>query len=240
VYIYTTMKEKLIRLGLTDREAEAYLALYNFNEASATQIAKLTKEHRTNIYDSLSSLIKKGLISYNIKNNVKYFHVSNPEKLLDFVEEKEKIAKNIIPELRSKLKVDKEKPIVEVYEGKEGFKSILSMILRERQTIYGIGASEEWEKRFPIRIDQYMREREKNKIHAKLLYVKGSKFIDNKMNEIKFLPNEFSQPSTIAIFGEYIAIFMWTEPMTATLTKSKQLSNSFKEYFNLMWKIAKK
>ena len=216
------MKEKLIRLGLTDREAEAYLALYNFNEASATQIAKLTKEHRTNIYDTLSSLIKKGLISYNIKNNVKYFHVSNPEKLLDFVEEKEKIAKNIIPELRSKLKVDKEKPIVEVYEGKEGFKSILSMILRERQTIYGIGASE------------------KNKIHAKLLYVKGSKFIDNKMNEIKFLPNEFSQPSTIAIFGEYIAIFMWTEPMTATLTKSKQLSNSFKEYFNLMWKIAKK
>ena len=208
--------------------------------ASAAQISILTKEHRTNFYDSLNGLIKKGLIAYNIKNNVKYFSVSNPEKLFDYVEEKGKIAKTIIPDLKSKLKGNKEKPIVEVYEGKEGFKSILSLILKEKQTIYGIGASEEWEKRFPIKIDQYMLEREKNKIHAKLLYVKGAKIIENKLNEVRFLPGEFSQPSTIAMFGDYVVVFMWTEPMMATLTKSKELSNSFKEYFNLMWKIAKK
>ncbi len=83
-----------------------------------------------------------------------------------------------------------------------------------------------------------MKEREKKKIYAKLLYLKGAKPIRNKMNKIKFLPAELSQPSTIAIFGDYVAVFMWTETMVATLTKSKQLSNSFKKYFDSLWGIA--
>lgn len=234
------MKNELIELGLTEREAEAYLALYNFDETTATNLAKITKEHRTNIYDSLNGLIKKGLIAYNIKNGVKYYKVTNPDRLIDFIQEKESIAKNLLPQLNSKIKSKKERPLVEVYEGKEGFKSILSLILREKQTIYSIGASEEWEKSFPIKISQYMSEREKNKIHAKLLYVMGAKPIESKMNEIEFLPTELSQPSTIVIFGEYVAILMWTEPMVATLTKSKQLSQSFRKYFEVLWKIAKR
>jgi sugar-specific transcriptional regulator TrmB len=234
------MKDSLIQLGLTEREADAYLALYNFKEATANELAKITKEHRTNIYDSLNELIKKGLIAYTIKNNVRYFHVSHPERLLDYIQEKENIAIKLVPQLQSKIQSNHEKPIVEVYEGKEGFKSILSIILKENQTIYGIGASEEWEKQFPIKFDHYMKERENKKIYAKLLYIKGSKPVKNKMNEYKFLPLKYSQPPTITIFGDYVAVFMWTEPIVATLTKSKELSNSFKRYFNFLWKIAKR
>ena len=64
------MIEKLQTLGLTKRESEAYLELLNHNETTATDLAKTVKEHRTNIYDSLASLIKKGLVVYSIKNNV--------------------------------------------------------------------------------------------------------------------------------------------------------------------------
>lgn len=233
------MEDKLQELGLTKREAEAYLALVNFSETTATELVKVTKEHRTNVYDSLNGLIKKGLIAYNIKNNVKHYFISSPEKLLDYIQEKERVAESILPELNSKIKSIEDKPIVEVYEGKEGFKSILLKILKEGQTIYAIGASEEWEKRFPIKIEQFMLERERKKIHAKLLYTKGTKFIKSKMNEIKFLPTEFYQPSTIAFFGDYVAVFMWTNSMVATLTKSSQLAKSFKNYFDLLWKQAK-
>lgn len=233
------MKEILKSLGLTEREAEAYLELYNFKETTATQLAKITKEHRTNIYDSLNGLIKKGLIVYSIRNNVRYYKVSNPEKIVEYVKEKEKQAEEILPKLQGKLKVQSGKPIVEVYEGKEGFKTILGKILREGKTIYGIGASDEWEKRFPIKLSQYMKEREEKKINGKLIYVKGSKPIQHKLNQIKYLSTEFQQPSTIAIFSDYVAVFMWTEPLVATLTKSKELSKSFEEYFNQLWKIAK-
>ena len=163
------MKEKLIKLGLTEREANAYLALYNFEEATATKLAKLTKEHRTNIYDSLNSLIRKSLITYTIRNNVRFYRVVDPVKLIDYCKEKEKIAQSLVPELQTKLKDKQEKPIVDVFEGKEGFKSILSKILREEKTIFGIGASEKWEQEFPIPLSQYMKEREQKKIKAKLL-----------------------------------------------------------------------
>jgi len=49
-----------------------------------------------------------------------------------------------------------------------------------------------------------------------------------------------SNPSTIAIFGDYVAVFMWTEPLVATLTKSKELSKSFLKYFEQLWKVAEK
>lgn len=233
------MKEQLIKLGLSEREAEAYIALTAFEEATALQIAKLTKEHRTNIYDSLENLMKKGLISYAIKGGVKYYKISEGDKILEFIMQREGIARQVAKEIDIKLKNRQDRPSVEVYEGSEGFKSLLLKMLKVGKTLYGIGASEEWEKRFPIELIHYMNEREKRKIYAKLLYTKGARQIKNKMNEIRFLPTEFSQPSTIAIFGEYVAVFMWTEPMLAILTKSRELSNSFRNYFEVLWKIAK-
>ncbi len=234
-------KETLHLLGLTEREADAYLALYNFEEVTATQLAKVTKEHRTNIYDSLNNLIKKGLITYSIKKNVKYYKIADPENLLNYIQAKKRIAEGFLPELRRKLISVKEKPLVEVYEGKEGFVSILHKILNMGKTIYAIAPSEEWVKQFPIQLEQYYKERKRKKIYAKLLYVKGTKFIyEHQLNEIRFLPTEFSQPSTIVIFGDFVAIFMWSEPLVATLTKSKNLSNSFRKYFEVLWKIATK
>lgn len=234
------MKEKLLSLGFTEREADAYLALYQFEEATATELAKVTKEHRTNIYDSLTSLIKKGLITYTIKNNVKYYKIGDPDNLLEYIKEKERIAEDLLPELKQKITSTKEKPLIEVYEGKEGFVSILRKIIKVGETIYAVAPSEEWTKRFPIQLKQYYKEREEKKIHAKLLYVKGAKIIyEHKLNEIKYLPTEFSQPTTIVIFGIYVAMFMWSEPLVATLIKSKNLSHSFRKYFDVLWDIGK-
>ena len=234
------MKEVLKNAGLTDREAEAYLQLFNFEETTATQLAKVTKEHRTNIYDSLNALIKKGLVVFTVKLNVKYYKVADPQNLLDFIKEKEEAIKGIIPDLEKKISSFKEKPFVEVYEGKEGFKAILNKILKERKTIYSIGASEEWEKRFPIKLSQYMKERGLRNVRAKLIYIKGNKPIEHRLNDVRFIPSELSNPSTIAIFGDYVAVFMWTEPLVATLTKSKELSKSFLKYFEQLWKVAEK
>jgi sugar-specific transcriptional regulator TrmB len=233
------MKESLVQLGLTEREADAYIAVSTFEETTATQLAKLTKEHRTNIYDSLEELIKKGLVVYTVRNGVRYYKLADPEKLVDYVHEKEKIAEMILPQLKSRMQRREEKPLVEIYEGTEGLKSMLTKILREGKMLYGIGASEEWEKRIPIQLKQYMKERERRKIFAKLLYTRGTKTISSPMNEIRFLPTEFSQPSTIAIFGNYVAIFMWSEPLVIILTKSEQLSKSFRKYFEFLWTTAK-
>src|SRR3990167_5828378 len=90
---------KLEELGFTHNEALTYTALLGIGETTTGAIVKKTGLHRVLIYDALESLIRKGLASYVIKENIKYFQAADPQRLLDFIQEKEEQAKSIIPEL---------------------------------------------------------------------------------------------------------------------------------------------
>ena len=90
---------KLQELGLTRNEALTFTALLETGETKTGALVKKTALHRVLIYDALESLIKKGLASYVIKENIKYFQAANPERLLDFIQEKEETAKALLPEL---------------------------------------------------------------------------------------------------------------------------------------------
>ena len=78
--------EILISLGLSKREAEVYYALLHVEDALASELSEKTKEARTNTYDTLNSLIKKGLVSYVIKNNKKHFLAADPKNLLKWMD----------------------------------------------------------------------------------------------------------------------------------------------------------
>ena len=58
--------------------------------------------------------------------------------------------------------------------------------------------------------------------------------------KVRVLPKEFINPTAINIFGNKVAIIMWTRKPKAFLIEDKQLSNSFKNYFDLLWGIGKK
>src|SRR3990167_2994588 len=96
--------EILTKIGLTQRESDAYLALLKLKEALASEISKKTKESRSHLYDTLKSLIEKGLVSYVIKNGKKYFRPAPPEKLLDYIQEKQKLIEESLPELHENQK----------------------------------------------------------------------------------------------------------------------------------------
>ncbi|MBS3097523.1 hypothetical protein J4209_01865 [Candidatus Woesearchaeota archaeon] len=76
------MKEEALRkFGLSDREIKVYLALLELGEALASKIAEKTNTPRTLSYDILENLLKKGLVSYVIKSNKKYFSAFDPNNL---------------------------------------------------------------------------------------------------------------------------------------------------------------
>ena len=60
-------------LGLEQKQAKIYLALLQLKQATATKISEDTRIERTLCYSIINKLIDKGLISYIIQNNVKYF-----------------------------------------------------------------------------------------------------------------------------------------------------------------------
>lgn len=93
---------KLVKLGLSELEAKVYISLLKKNNFSATEIATITNINRTQTYDILSKLVKKGLCT-EIRGNKKKYIAVDPEKVLSALEKELEKKKQIAAELSSQL-----------------------------------------------------------------------------------------------------------------------------------------
>lgn len=232
--------DSLVDIGLTRREANAYLALLELGEAKAGQVAKLSHEDRTNVYDSLSGLVKKGLASYVMKGNATYYRAAPPEKLKDYMFEKEKALYETLSELSRVYKSGKKTTVVRTFEGKEGLKTVLSDILRQRNEIVGFGATDRMVHLFPGFANRYLREREKRGITSRQFFAEGDPILPCKLTTYKMIPREFSGPASTVIYGEKVAILLWfAKPPIAILIESKEVAQAYRKKFEFMWKMVK-
>ena len=135
--------EILQQLGLEEPEAKTYLALLDLGESTATKIAERAGLGRVHSYQILTKLIEKGLTSYIIKNNVKYFLAADPKTLLKSIQEKEQNLQKILPELKARQKLTQQDTSVEIYRGTEGLNTIFKMMLQDRQDYYMLGGGDQ-------------------------------------------------------------------------------------------------
>ena len=241
----------LEEFGLTEKEAKLYLALLELGQSTSSDLIKKLDYYSKTVYELLEKLMKKGLVSYVIKSNIKYFEAVNPEKFLDILKEEENNIKEmenkikeILPELKKLREINKEKQEANIYSGKKGMKSVFEDALKKNNEILvfgGGGKSKELGSYYKL----WNKLRAKNKIKLRLLWNedlrnKKDEIKDLKLVELKFLPKEFENPAPAMIYKDKVAITIWSEEPIATLIKSKEINKSFRNYFELLWKIAKK
>lgn len=244
-------KDKFIELGLSRREAEVYYTLLRVDEALASEISEKTHESRTNTYDTINSLIKKGIVSYVIKNNRKYFMATHPKKLLDWIElKKEEIEKEkksvekIIPDLL-KLRLPKEKKVVvEVYEGKEGLRTMLKETVESSREskkeflIFGAVAGY-LRKLDPIYHKRYYSERKKHQIKSRYIFIEGEKHPLAPCSEYRYLPKHYRSFVATTIHGNEVSFWLLTKPEIVILIKNKELAETYRNNFEVLWNVAK-
>lgn len=243
--------ETLVSLGLSRRESEVYSALLQVEDALASEISEKTHESRTNTYDTINSLIKKGLVSYVVKNGRKYFMATNPKKLLDWIDlkkeliEKERvIVEGLIPDLL-KLKLPKEKKVmVEVYEGKEGLRTMFNETVESSKEtkkeflIFGAIAGILREQ-YPIYHERYYKEREKYKIESRYIFIEGETHPSAPYSKYRYLPKIYKGFVATAIHGNEVSFWLLTKPEIIILIKSKDLADTYRNNFEVLWKFAK-
>lgn len=248
------IQEILKRIGLTEGETRVYLALLELGASSTGKITKRSNISGSKVYEVLERLMSKGLVSSVTKNNVKYFEASPPTKILDYLNEKsseiekEKLTiQKIIPELILKQK-SAPKTEVKVYTGWEGMKIVNEDIintLKKREEWLEMGLSSQpksWETYFNKK--QIIRAK-KGIVHKGLINIQYQELYKKRKNlphtYYRFLPKEFEMPISTDIYKNKVAIFiLLKEAPTTILIESAQVSDSFKKYFEIMWKIAKK
>ncbi len=86
--------QDLMNLGLTNGEARVYLSMIQIGPSKVGKIVELSRVSYSKIYGVLDRLILKGLASYSIQNNIRYFQSLEPTRLNDYVEKKEDELRN--------------------------------------------------------------------------------------------------------------------------------------------------
>lgn len=248
------MIEKTLKLiGLTDGEIKIYLALLELGNSTTWNITKKSKVSGSKVYEVLERLMQKGLVSSVIKNNVKYFEAASPERILDYLEEKKDAIdsektkiQEIIPELILKQKHSIQSE-VKVFTGFEGLKTANEDIinsLKKGEEWLSMGLTEQpeqWENYFNKKQEERAK---KGIIHKHLLNEKYKSLYEKRKKlahtEFRFLSKDFEMPTSIEIYNEKIIIMILVkENPIAVMIESEFVADSFRKYFNHLWKNSK-
>jgi len=231
--------EQLRKLGLTNNEALVYRALLELGPSLAGQISRKTGLHRRNVYDTTERLIKKGLVGYILKNNRRLFQASSPNIFLETMRERENLLKNALPEMISLYEGTKEKEGTNFYKGKTGLKAVFEDEIEMGKEILIIGASPLAYEILQFYFKWFDKRRKENKIRTRVIFNKKDEKLKIPLSEIRYLPQKYVSPLAINIYGDKVAIILWSkENPLAIVIKNKEISEGYKKYFELMWKTA--
>lgn len=226
-------KEQVLQnFGLTKAEVNLYLELLKKNEETASELAKKTNTNRTFTYDRLKKLIDSGLVSHVVKDNKKYFKAANPNQLLLILGEKEEQVKTILPELEKMKTPDKEGPRVELFSSKNGIRTALNLILKERKGVLIHGSIRGFKESMESYYEIWNQRRAKERIKAKIL---TNEDIDVPFAEISLLSEEEESSITTFTFGDKTILALWSDVPVAILIESDEISKDNKAFFNTLW-----
>ncbi len=112
-------------LGFLDSEIKTYIAALELGPSTVIEIGNKTKLSRQAIYTAIDSLVKQGLMSSVEKGKKQLYAAESPERLRSVAEAKLKMMEATVKEIKTaadelKLLQRGEKPVVKMFEGKEG------------------------------------------------------------------------------------------------------------------------
>jgi len=246
------MEEVLRDLGLSKYEAKVYIALLSLGESSTGSILKKARIQTGKIYQILDSLETKGFVSILEKDKVKRFIPSDPEKVLNILEERrkkvineEEAYKNILPELLNKINEKKQQVHIEVFTGFEGLKNAFlkeEKRYKKDELLYVNGILD-YKKHQKKIIDYFVynifKKREKSKIKIRKIVEPDAKNQVRESNaETRYILH--SSFVTYNMISDLVIISIWLQEPIFITVESKEVTKSFIENFDLLWKLAKK
>ena len=236
----------LQEVGLTNAEIKIYIHLLELGPSLASKLSQKSKVERAVTYHILEKLIRKGIVSYVVRENRKYFSAAEPEKLKDLLIEKEASLDELIPEL-IKLKKPTEQPLsVEVFRGKEGFKTIMEDLIRDKKPYYIIGYTGKGPDIAKYWYAHWNNRRIKNKICRYFLIHKGNENMEAlkyPLTKLRILSKEAIQDaktSTIIYGKDRLMLFLPLTEFAGIRIINKEIYQSYREYFDVLWKKSRK
>lgn len=235
------LREILENVGLTQAESKIYMMLLKSGSSLAGDVTKKTGLHRRTVYDVLRRLIEKGLAGYIVKNNRYYFESVKPDHLKDYIKEKENLIDEAIPLLKKLDEIPKKREKAKFFTGKYGLKTVFEDQIHEKKPIFIIGASPDAYEIFKYYFKWFDKRRKKNKIHVKAIFSSSvrQKLKKIPLAQIRFLSQQYLGLAAVNVYGNKVSLILWSEESFAILIENKDISESYRKFFELLWKQAR-
>lgn len=243
---FGAIRPLLKRIGLDEKEIEVYLAVLSLKAARASTIAKAAKQARSNTYLLLRSLEEKGLVSEIERGKVIHFIAEPPQRLKQYVEERERelqslapLIDGILPILSSLTKPLTGTPRITMLKGKEGMRQIYRDALR--QEILGIFNTESMYAAFDGNIVTQILGKKPNMRGRDLLVNNASakKYIKEIPPDddytIRLLPAKTHFETDTMVFGETIVMLAYDEEQTIIRIENQHIADAFRAWFEILW-----
>jgi sugar-specific transcriptional regulator TrmB len=244
-----TLVRELVNLGLSEKEAEVYLALLEIGPASVLDAAEKSGVHRTTVYQLVEALIGKGIVSQTVRGQKQLLVAEPPERLVTLlrlqrtaIDEKERELMDKLPMFRAVYNSKTGKPTIRYFDGANSLKEMRKLLFSgedggECIQILPIDEANDIPELVEARPD-HIAELEKRQIRFRTLVVTDNPSqVPTIMNaEYRFIRKaDFPIEREITVFGNNILLFCF-KPMSSVVITSQHFADTIRALFELAWK----
>ena len=240
----TDLVPTLETLGLTKIESKVYLALLENGNQAAGTITKATGVHRRTVYDAISRLIEKGLVSYIQTNTTKRYQAAHPERLQELQNEKIGELQKSMPLLETLFDTQPSRHETVFFRGKKGLKALFDDQLRQAGSVFMLGATPVAVEQLKYYFPHFDRERVKRKITVRMLFDqrgKGQAYIAKiPLSSSRWINLGKAEDVVTCVYGDTVSIISFGDNPFGILIREAAVAKRYAATFELLWRVAKK
>ena len=234
-------QKTLQEYGLSDKEAELYLAAISVGTATITQLSKKSGLKRPTTYLVIDELLKRKLLILVPKGKKIYYKAESPQMLISQSEEIKRKIEKILPNLKSIYVKNSKQPRVRFYEGKANLYKVYEEFFQSNE-IWAL-----------VSIDRFLSvfNDEDNKHFFRILTRAGGIIYDMFENtkkaressrekyrfaisENRLLPKAMKLSTDILVSSDKIAIISF-ENVSGVIIEDKDMTKTHKMILQFIW-----
>lgn len=247
------VRRVLGKLGFSDNEIKVYLTILSLEQAPISIISKKSWLKRTTNYAIVEKLVKDGVISSLLRNNISYYCALDPELLVEKFKQKmneERSAiielENMIPILWNFKWILGNKPDLHKFEWMEGLKSMCNDLFWEKWIVKSFVQIDDFPREafeylqkeyYPRRVPE-MNIESKAIILEKWEYAKFANYIKSHPWTTKIIsPSEIDIKASFQVYRNKVAFYTTKKNLLHwIIIESEFINTTFDEIFNFIWR----
>lgn len=239
--------KQLNEIGLTHKEAILYEGVLSSGPTTILLISKSSGLKRSTIYNTIETLIEKGLIHYEVKGKKKLIAADSPEQINTLLARQKLQFDSILPNLQALYRTASTPGNqIKEFHGLMGIRSVYSQLLiglQKNDDYLVISDQDKWYQLDPVFFEDFIRKRAKLSLNIRLLlqdtpHAREFQKKQKNYNEIiKCLPARINLNINMVITSLTTIIVQLTPPVFALVIENKNLVTMNRLLFDLIWDI---